>query len=162
MRAVFYYLFKNPGVQEELQRELASAYREGRLTVPVKYGEAIKLPFLCACIKEAMRLHPSVGLTMPRIIPPEGMELCGRRLPGGYRVGMNAAVIHYDTSIFGADADQYRPRRWIGVDTTFMDRYMMQFGAGTRTCIGKNVSTQVESTATCWWQYSSRPSYSIS
>jgi cytochrome P450 len=139
MRATLYFLMKSPDVYQDLMAELDSAAARGELGNPVQYAEAIKLPFLCACIKEGMRLHPSVGLTMPRMSPKGGLEICRHFIPEGYRVGMNAAVIHLDQSIFGPDADQFRPARWLEGDATTMDKYMLQFGAGTRTCIGKNV-----------------------
>ncbi|GAB7353809.1 hypothetical protein MBLNU459_g4187t1 [Dothideomycetes sp. NU459] len=140
LRSVFYHLIKTPSVYAQLMAELDAAAAAGQLSFPVQYAEAIKLPLLCACIKEAMRLHPSVGLTMPRISPAGGLLLCDRLIPAGYRVGMNAAVVHFDKDVFGADADQFRPSRWIEGDATMMDRYMLHFGAGTRTCIGKNIS----------------------
>ena len=48
--------------------------------------------------------------------------------------------------VFGEDADVYRPERWLegeGTDASTlarMKRSMFQFGAGSRTCIGKNIS----------------------
>ncbi|EXJ84620.1 hypothetical protein A1O3_05290 [Capronia epimyces CBS 606.96] len=140
LRSVFYHLFKNPTVYKQLVQEIDEAAERGQLSSPVKYSEAIQLPFLCACIKEALRVHPGVALTMGRTVPAEGLQLCGTYIPGGYRVGMNAAVIHYDKSIFGPDADQYRPGRWLADDAAALDKYMLHFGAGTRTCIGKNIS----------------------
>jgi cytochrome P450 len=131
---------RNPAVYEQLIQEIDTAAEEGQLSSPVKYSEAIKLPFLCACIKEALRVHPGVALTMARVVPTEGVELCGVYIAGGYRVGMNGAVLHYDQTIFGIDADQYRPGRWLEGDTANMDKNMLHFGAGTRTCIGKNIS----------------------
>lgn len=139
MRSVLYHLIKSPRDYERLLAELDDAAARGELSSPVQYAEAAKLPFLCACIKEGMRLHPSVGLTMPRVAPKEGLELCGRVIPEGYRIGMNAAVVHLDKTIFGPDADQFNPSRWLGPQAAVMDRYMLHFGAGTRTCIGKNV-----------------------
>jgi cytochrome P450 len=53
---------------------------------------------------------------------------------------MNPAVVHFDRTVFGDDADQYRPGRWLADNATEMDKYMLHFGAGTRTCIGKNIS----------------------
>lgn len=144
MRAVFYYLMKHPTVYATLMSELDAAANNGQLSSPVQYAEAFRLPFLCACIKEAMRLHPSVGLTMPRISPAGGLELCDKYIPAGYHIGLNAAVIHHDKSAFGEDADVYRPARWIEGDATAMDKCMLHFGAGTRTCIGKNVSTYLD------------------
>lgn len=140
MRSVLYYLMKYPKVYQDLLSELDNAAARGELSSPVKFAEANKLPFLCACIKEGMRLHPSVGFTLPRVSPKGGLEIGDTFIPEGYRIGMNAAVIHRDKSIFGPDADEFRPSRWLEGDTITMDKYMLQFGAGTRTCIGKNVS----------------------
>lgn len=131
---------KNPAVYDKLLAEIDEAALHGQLSSPVQYAEAIKLPFLCACIKEALRLHPSVQLTMGRLAPAEGLELCGTYIPPGYRVGMNGAVVHHDPSIFGVDADLYRPERWFEENAATMDKHLLHFGAGTRTCIGKNIS----------------------
>ncbi|KAH0841174.1 hypothetical protein AYO21_06936 [Fonsecaea monophora] len=140
MRSVIYHLMKNPTVYKEVMAEIDDADEHGLLSNPIQYSEASTLPLLCACIKEAMRLHPSVGLTMPRVAPEGGLVLCGEVIPGGYRVGMNAAVVHHDQRIFGADAAKFRPSRWLTADAKTMDKYMLHFGAGTRTCIGKNIS----------------------
>lgn len=140
---MFYFLLKNPTVYDDLQAELDRAAAAGILSSPVRYSEAIKLPFLCACIKEAMRLHPSVALTLPRHSPHGGMELCGTFIPEGYRIGMNAAVVQRDQSVFGKDADDFRPQRWLEGNATNMDKHMLIFGAGTRTCIGKNVCIRI-------------------
>jgi hypothetical protein len=56
---------------------------------------------------------PAVGLPLERIVPSGGASFCGVQLPAGTIVGVNAAVIHYDTDIFGPDADQFRPERWL-------------------------------------------------
>ncbi|KAI0022515.1 cytochrome P450 oxidoreductase [Xylariomycetidae sp. FL0641] len=139
-RGVFYNLTKNPALYAEVQAEIDAATAAGRLSSPVKYSEAIQLPLVCACVKEALRTHPGVQLTMARHAPAEGMMLCGTFVPAGYRVGMNPAVVHYDRGVFGEDADVFRPQRWLEGDTARMDRAMLHFGAGTRTCIGKNIS----------------------
>lgn len=131
---------KYPEAYDRLQKEVDEAAVNGQLSSPVTYAEANRLPYLCACIKEALRLHPGVQLTMSRLTPVEGLELCGQYIPEGYRVGMNPAVVHYDKSVFGEDADEFRPARWLEGDAAAMDKAMLHFGAGTRTCIGKNIS----------------------
>lgn len=140
IRTVFYCLMKNPQVYKEVQEEIDTAFEEGRLSHPVRYADSIKLPLLCATIKEALRIHPGVQLTMSRVAPVEGLEVCGTYIPRGYWVGMNAAVIQRDKTIFGQDADYFRPSRWLQEDAVSMDKHMLAFGAGTRTCIGKNIS----------------------
>ena len=139
MRSVFYHLMKNPEVYAELIEEIDDATTSGQLSSPPTFREASELPFLCATIKEAMRLHPSVGLTMPRITPAGGLEVAGRHIPAGYSIGMNAAVVGYDEDVYGPDAHTFQPKRWLGENASAMNKHNLIFGAGTRTCIGKNV-----------------------
>jgi cytochrome P450 len=131
---------KTPKSYEKLTTEVDTAVAQGTLSMPVIYSEAIKLPYLKACVSEGMRLHPSVGLTMPRLVPAGGTIISNFNIPAGYRVGINPAVIHYDKDVFGSDAESFNPDRWIHGDAIQMEKTLVQFGAGPRTCIGKNVS----------------------
>jgi len=139
MRSVFYHLMKNPEIYAVLLKEIDDATMSGALSSPPSFQEASKLPFLCATIKEAMRLHPSVGLTMPRITPIGGLEISGTHIPAGYSIGMNAAVVGRHKGIYGPDAHDFQPKRWLRENSAAMDKHNLIFGAGTRTCIGKNV-----------------------
>ena len=140
INSILYHLMRDPASYEKLTAEIDAAVADGTLSMPATYAEAVKLPYLRACINEGMRLHPSVGLTMPRLIPAGGATISGFHFPAGYRVGVNGAVVHYDKDVFGLDADNFNPDRWIEGNTVRMDKTMIQFGAGPRTCIGKNVS----------------------
>jgi hypothetical protein len=139
MRSVFYHLMKSPEVYAELIKEIDDATSSGKLSTPPTFREASDLPFLCATIKEAMRMHPSVGLTMPRITPAGGLEVAGTHIPAGYSIGMNAAVVGYDEDVYGPDAHTFQPKKWLGENAAAMKKHNLIFGAGTRTCIGKNV-----------------------
>jgi cytochrome P450 len=56
---------------------------------------------------------------------------------------MNAMVTQFDETVFGEDAQEFRPERWLVSEERFraMEKAMLVFGAGTRTCIGKHVGT---------------------
>ena len=147
LAAVFYYLLKNPPSYEKLMTELDTAIEDGimedRPSGVVTWTESQKMPYLDACIKETFRLHPAVGLPLERVVPPQGAEICGELVPGGTIVGCNAWVIHRRPEVFGADVDTYRPERWIEASQDQrreMEGTMFQFGMGSRTCIGKNIS----------------------
>lgn len=140
INSILYHLMRNPAAYEKLTVEIDAAVAGGLLSIPIAYRAAIKLPYLKACINEGMRLHPSVGLTMPRVVPSGGATISRFHFPEGYRVGVNGAVVQYDKDVFGPDADNFNPDRWIEGEATKMDKTMIQFGAGPRTCIGKNIS----------------------
>lgn len=147
LAAVFYYLLKNQSCYQKLMSELDAAFDIGELgnsmTGLVTWAESQRLPYLDACIKEAFRLHPAVGLPLERIVPPGGADILGEHIKGGTIVGCSAWVIHRRPEVFGEDVDSYRPERWIEADTERrkeMEGTMFQFGMGARTCIGKNIS----------------------
>ncbi|CEJ56131.1 Putative Cytochrome P450 [Penicillium brasilianum] len=152
LRAILYYTLKNPRVMAKLYEELTTADQEGRISLPVSWKQSQEeLPYLDAVIKEALRLHPAVGLLLERIVPTGGLQLPngGPFLPVGTIVGANPWIIHRH-SIFGEEVDSFVPERWLQADgeseTTFRARRQRMlsatftFGAGPRTCIGKNIS----------------------
>jgi cytochrome P450 len=139
MTSVLYYLMRNPTAYQKLTAEVDAAFSDSTLSTPVAYKAAIKLPYLKACINESMRLHPGVALAMPREVPADGATISDFHFPAGYRVGINPAVVQYDKDIFGPDAEEFNPDRWLEGDEAQMERAMIQFGGGSRTCIGKHV-----------------------
>ena len=76
-------------------------------------------------------------------MPPAGATIAGHFFPAGTEVGINAWVAHRNLSVFGSDAEAFIPERWLTEDKealSRMDRYFLAFGAGSRSCIGKNIS----------------------
>ena len=164
LAAVFYYLLRNPARLARLRREIDGAARRGLFSDHesglVTWTESQKLPYLDACVKEAFRMHPAAGLPLERIVPQPGAEIAGHQIRGGTIVGCSAWIIHRRPEIWGDDVDVYRPERWLVEDDeevrdapmtpeerTARERHvremngmMFQFGMGSRTCIGKNIS----------------------
>ena len=64
-------------------------------------------------MKEAERIHLAIVLPLERIVPAEGATICGQRFSSGTVVEINAWVVHRDQAIFGADAESWRPERWL-------------------------------------------------
>ncbi|KAF2125779.1 pisatin demethylase [Dothidotthia symphoricarpi CBS 119687] len=147
LSAVFYFLVKHPLVYAKLMQELDAAVAEGRIESrpdkTVSWAEAQKLPYLDAVVQESFRLHPAPGLILERVVPLQGMQILGDFIPGGTIVGCNAWVVHRRPEVFGVDVDTFRPERWIEASPEKLKEMkgtMLQFGAGARTCIGKNIS----------------------
>ncbi|KAJ3463618.1 hypothetical protein MRS44_008404 [Fusarium solani] len=109
--------------------------------IPFKDTQA--MPYLQACIKEALRLHPATGLPLARVVPQGGATISGTYFPQGTVVGINTWVAHRNPQVFGEDVEAFRPERWLDSDKqrlSAMESCWMPFGAGSRTCIGKNIS----------------------
>ena len=64
-----------------------------------------------------MRVHPSNCYPLERVAPPGGAQICGHYIPTGTTVGMMASVINRAQGIYGDDADNFRPERWLEADT---------------------------------------------
>jgi cytochrome P450 len=111
LRAIFYNLLKSPASLDRLRREIHAA----GLPALVPWSRArAELPYLDAVVKEATRMHPSFGLPYERVVPgPEPAVVCGKVLPPGTIVGMSAWVVGRDRDLYGQDADEWRPERWL-------------------------------------------------
>lgn len=153
LRSVFYHLCRNKSAHTKLLSEIDAADAAGNLSNPVTFAEAQQLPYLGAVIREALRMHPAVGLLLERVVPSTGFTIPASatgpqinkdiHLPPGTVIGTNPWCLARDTSIYGPDADSFRPERWLEAspeELKMMDRNDFAFGAGARTCLGKNIS----------------------
>ncbi|EMC96656.1 hypothetical protein BAUCODRAFT_34036 [Baudoinia panamericana UAMH 10762] len=143
LSGILYWLLRYPKTLEKLRQEVDEGKAAGRLSTPITFRQAQELRYLQAVIQEAQRMHPAVGLPLERVVPAGGVQLCGYYFPEGSVVGVNAWVLHYDTGVFGPDAAEFRPERWLESDAETLARMNhshLPFGLGARTCIGKNVS----------------------
>jgi cytochrome P450 len=133
---------KTPNTMTKLVKEIDAAFANGSLTHPIQYSQAIKLPYLNAVIQESLRVFPPFAVPMPRYAPAAGLEVSGHYLKSGTKIGMNAMVVQFNKEVFGEDAHEFRPERWLESEERYraMNKAMLVFGAGTRTCIGKHLS----------------------
>jgi cytochrome P450 len=143
LRAVIYFLIKSPEEMNKVLEEIDAADKDGKLSELISYKETTAhLTYTRAAIKEAMRLHPSIGLMMERHVPPQGAEICGHFFPGGTIVGINPWVLQHDPKIY-EDPKTFKPERWLTTDAELlskMEASFFTFGAGSRTCVGKHIS----------------------
>ncbi len=130
MQSFFWHILDAKPVYQSVVRELEQAVKAGVIpaTGNLSWNESQNLPYLQACLKEAMRVRPAVGLNITRLVPPEGAELDGHFFPGGTTIAANGWVLHRDKDVFGQDADDFRPERWLEDEERArrMERYMFQ------------------------------------
>lgn len=143
LTATLFNILAHPPVQRRLRAELDAAAAAGALSDPPTFAETQRLPYLQAVLKEALRVHPATGIPLWREVPAPGATLCGTWFPAGTSVGVNSWVAHRSVEVWGADADEFRPERWLEAgeeQLRRMNAMYMPFGLGSRTCIGKNIS----------------------
>lgn len=122
--------------------EIDSATREGHLSAFAQYSEVLEhCPYYIACVKETMRLCPSAPNIFPRLSPKGGLVLDGQFVPEGAEVTCNPWLIHRDESIYGSDANEFKPERWLdAARAKIYDKYSMVFGYGVRSCLSKDIA----------------------
>ena len=126
MRAVIYYLLRNPQCKRKLVEEIDSNRKAGELSDPVKLAEAEKMEYLQAVILEALRCHPAVGMSLPRVVPADGLQVGDRFLKKGTVVGANPWAVHTLEDVFGPGTAEFRPERWLKEDTGDMRKAVSQ------------------------------------
>lgn len=150
LRAIFYHLLKTPESLAQLVEELDSVARQRKISRPCPTWTETQhnLPYLCAVIKEGMRMNPALSLPLERVVPKDGLVLqhedgTHTYFPPGTILGINPWVFHRCPHVFGPDAERWNPSRWLGEkekETKSMEHSILSFGAGKRSCLGKNIA----------------------
>ncbi|KAL2042252.1 hypothetical protein N7G274_004740 [Stereocaulon virgatum] len=136
-------VIKRPVIYDRLLSEITAFSTKGELSTPVAtFAEIKRMPYFTACIYETARLYPSLPVLLPRRVSPGGLLLDGRYVPEGATIGASPSVVNKDPDVFGADAAEYRPERWLGPpeQVAQMSRFLFTWGFGTRKCAGKNLA----------------------
>ena len=145
IRCTFLFILTNPPVYAKLLAEIQAAVTQGLISSPVvRNQEAVEMRYLQACIKEGLRMwQPLLGLATRRS-PPEGVTVKGVYVPGGVEVASSSWAMMKRKDVFGADADVFRPERWIDDDPEAIRAYEkvweLTFGYGRFSCLGKNIA----------------------
>lgn len=162
MQWALYELHRSPAARRALAAELdglfgADADVEAQLRAPGGAERLAHMPYATAVIRETLRLHPpaaSVRMTAPgtgfRLTLPAGTgngagsddagsTSTGKQqvvCPDGCIMYLNAFLIQRDRAVWGEDADEFVPERWLG-DTSWMPAGAWRpFERGPRSCIG--------------------------
>ncbi|KAL8632196.1 hypothetical protein Q9189_002106 [Teloschistes chrysophthalmus] len=140
-----FHIISQPHVYHALRAEIDTASDRNQLTSPIVSDvEARKLPYLQACIKEGLRICPPGTGLFDKMAPAEGDSYRGQRIPGNTRIGMANWAMQRSQEIYGADANYFRPERWLeseGEQKQRMEKTQdLVFSAGRYTCVGRNIA----------------------
>ncbi|KAL4907067.1 hypothetical protein BDW74DRAFT_190058 [Aspergillus multicolor] len=142
LQSFVYHMLRKPQYLEKLRAEIAAERAQGRCNDPVvAFAHAQNMEYLQACIKEALRIFAPVPFGLARVAPKGGLKIGDRYFPEGTKLSVNPWVIHHSEELFGADAKEYNPDRWLGDQAKAIDKYFMPFGQGYNSCPGRHLAT---------------------
>ncbi|KAH7337155.1 cytochrome P450 monooxygenase pc-bph [Rhizoctonia solani] len=140
-----YNLAIHPQYQRKLQQELDAHIPLDKSDDPedivARYEDIKTLPYLNACIKEIHRFQSVVGTGLPRAVPPGKTFTFRGEI---FKAGSVISVPSFTTNrskIWGHDADEFRPERWLEDGAGAFSKYLVPFSVGARACIGRNLAT---------------------
>lgn len=118
-------------MQRKLQQELDEVL--GSDDEPVStYDQVKRLTYLPTVIDEALRIHSTSGVGLPRVVPEGGMTVCGRFFPEGTVLSVPTYTIHRDEEVWGKDTEVFRPERWFEQDKNAVQKTFNPFSFGPR------------------------------
>lgn len=138
-----YHVISQPRVLKKLKDELLEAAGQTASSSLLDYRTLERLPYLKACIKEALRLATGVSSRLPRLSRTDSITY---RSPSGqeYRFAPNTVIsmsildLHYNEDVF-INAKAFKPERWLENNKEKlqqMEKAFAPFGRGPRQCVG--------------------------
>lgn len=137
--ALLFHAVRTPGVMDKLRAELDAAV-PADLDVPT-FEMVRDLPYLSAVVNETLRFHSTSGIGLPRQVPADspGVRFRGYYFPPGTVLSVPTYSIHHSREVWGPDADEFRPERWVSL-TARQKNAFIPFSYGPRSCVGRNVA----------------------
>ena len=137
----FYYLLDNPATYARAQQEVDEVVGTGPITV----DQLARLPYLNAVLRESLRLSPTVPSIA--LAAKEDTVLGGKYyIKASTPIVALFAAVHRDPSVYGSDADDFRPERMLDGEFERRNRQFPNswkpFGNGMRACIGRSFAWQ--------------------
>ncbi|KAK7430663.1 hypothetical protein QQZ08_002706 [Neonectria magnoliae] len=110
IRSTMLHLVTNPRAYNRLRGEISKTTYTSEI---IPDSTARDMPYLQAVIKEGLRIFPPVAGLMAKQVPPQGDTWKGKFIPGGTRIGYGAWGIFRREDVWGVDAGEFRPERWL-------------------------------------------------
>jgi cytochrome P450 len=142
-QAMIHYLLTHQEVYERMMEEVDTAVRKGLISADTpQYTEVLEhLPFFVACVRETLRMCPPAPNIFPRYVSEPGLDLYGKIAPPGTEVSGNPWIMHRDEKVFGENAEEFNPDRWMNPERAkLMNKYLFTFGYGARGCLGRDIA----------------------
>ncbi|TMW62723.1 hypothetical protein Poli38472_005341 [Pythium oligandrum] len=141
----FLSIHREPLVAHKIRREIQTMLPElynGKVETPTM-EQVQQLTYLEATLKETLRLYPSVPC-LPKSADRDVVLCDGSFIKKGSRVAIPAYAMGRMPYIWGPDAEEFKPERWIDPETgkiiPVSPFKFFSFNAGPRMCLGMNLA----------------------
>ncbi|KAK4166703.1 putative cytochrome P450 E-class, group IV [Cladorrhinum sp. PSN259] len=135
---IAYYLLADPAKEKRMRYELAPLMAGYPNNKP-RWADLEKLPYLAACVKEALRLGIGATRHAVKYFPHDDIKYREWVIPKGTSISVPMYPMHYDEEVYPS-AWSFIPERWLGEYDPRMDRNLNSFSKGSRVCLGKNLA----------------------
>ncbi|KAJ6090139.1 benzoate 4-monooxygenase cytochrome P450 [Penicillium sp. IBT 16267x] len=137
LRGTAYHIAANPAIRQKLHEELMTAIPDVQQFPSLTFLE--QLPYLTAVVQEGLRLSDPVTHRISRQFPDHPLQCRGIFIPANTTVGMTAMLTHLNETIY-PEPRVFKPERWLVPESKRLDRYLVPFNRGTRSCLGMNLA----------------------
>ncbi|KAJ3907532.1 cytochrome P450 [Lentinula edodes] len=134
-------LAQDPVSQQRLRDEitpLLEASSDGLRKVRLGYRELKDLVWLDCVIQESLRLYPPVPMTFRQAATTDHVD--GVVIPKGTLYYIPIRVVNTLKDIWGEDAEEFNPLRWLPENNFRQVPSTLTFLAGPHACIGKTMA----------------------
>ncbi|TPX38289.1 hypothetical protein SmJEL517_g00077 [Synchytrium microbalum] len=137
---LIYELARNPEIEKKMREEMKQFLGDG----PADYELLKNLKYTTCVWNETLRLHCNVP-TAPRVATQDITLPSGYKVYKGETVQWSSWAMGRSEKIWGPDASEFKPERWLKDDGSVMKASQWAwpvFNCGPRICLGMNMATQ--------------------
>ncbi|KAF9436992.1 hypothetical protein BGZ76_002347 [Entomortierella beljakovae] len=134
-----FYLLHRQSADPNVVSSLISEIDDVLLGGEPSYDSCKKMKYAEACLYEALRLYPSVPRNI-KVAVQDDVWPDGTKIHKGEFVAWSSWTMGRSTKIWGPDAKEYNPSRWMSGDKPSATKFP-GFHAGPRTCLGQQFAT---------------------
>lgn len=138
---LFYLLVRHPPVFEKLRDTIIDTFGTYGEPHGITFERLKSCQYLQHCLNETLRLYPIVPVNFREAVRDTTLP-CGGGPDGesplfvrkGQAVNYNVHAMHRRKDLWGQDADDFKPDRWLHIKPTWT---YLPFNGGPRICLGR-------------------------
>jgi len=131
-----YLLCNHPEVEAKILEEIKTVVGDD----DVHFENAKNLVYTTAAFMETLRLYPSVPSDIKTAVNDDVLPN-GVKVPAGTTIVYHMYIWGRAPELWGPDASEFKPERWLGAEEKHSQYKYITFNAGPRLCLGKHVAT---------------------